>query len=487
MKRSKTATILGNAYESLSRFLRFSQSNNSAARLVQTFIMTRIISALLLIAGSLLASPTFELVDTNPGSPEFKQRFFGSFGVNGDIEPTLTQEDRPLYESIEPHLKNNPRKAIELARKGVNKDSNAAFDFLLGSLYYTQNDYQNAATYLKAALKKFPDFRRAHRNLALIYIQRDRYDDAIKHLIRVIELGGGDGQSYSMLGYAYLTNEKYQSALSAYQLARMFLSDSLDVRRGEAQCLLMTGQHNAAIALFEELLDEAPNTQDFWLFQANSFLALDQLDNAIANLELAHSVSTPKASSLTLLGDLYLTNDAYSLALTSYEEALRRDPQINPGQAIRPLRRLIQLGLFDLAESYLGLLRSTLASQMSPSENAEVSVFEAQLLVEAGQQEEGLKQLEALIKTDPLNSHALLYIAEVKLNNEAYEEAEFYYERAKSVPEAQVEALIGLGRTCVAEAKFKDALEHLRQCQRIESRRNVAQFIASIEKVVAAQ
>ena len=191
---------------------------------------------------SLHASPTFDLVDTNPGSPEFKQRFYGSFGINSAIEPKLTQEDRPLYESIEPYLKNNAAKAIQLAKQGINKDSNAAFDYLVGSLYYTQSNYSNAATHLKAALRKFPDFRRAHRNLSLIYIQQDRYEDAIRHLLRVIELGGGDGQSYSMLAYAYLTQEKYQSALSAYQLARMFLPDSLDVRRGEAQCLLMTEQ-----------------------------------------------------------------------------------------------------------------------------------------------------------------------------------------------------------------------------------------------------
>ena len=138
-----------------------------------------------------------------------------------------SSQDRPLYEAIEPFWQSNPARAIELARKGLTQQSNAAFDFLLGSLYYTQNDYRNAATYLQSALQKFPDFRRAHRNLALIHIQQERYDPAIRHLLRVIELGGGDGQSYSMLAYAYLNTEHYQSALSAYQLARMFLPNSL--------------------------------------------------------------------------------------------------------------------------------------------------------------------------------------------------------------------------------------------------------------------
>ena len=444
-------------------------------------------STLLLLFALTSTAQTFDLVDTNPGSAEFKQRFYGSFGINGEIEPTLTREDRPLYESIEPHLKNDPRKAIELARQGVDRSSNAAFDFLLGSLYYTQNDYRNAATYLKSALQKFPDFRRAHRNLALIYIQQDRYNDAIKHLLRVIELGGGDGQSYSMLAYAYLTNEKYQSALSAYQLARMFLPDSLDVRRGEAQCLLMTDQHNAAIALFQELIAESPEQQDFWLFQANSFLALNRLEDAIANLELAHSVAPAQGASLTLLGDLYLSKDAHALALENYKAAILRDPNVSAEQALKPLRRLMQLSLYDAAESYLNLLKTNLTSEMTPKQNTEVQVIEAELLVEGGQIDQGLAQLESLLTKDPLNQHALLYIAEVKLNGEAYEEAEFYYERVKSVPEAHVEALIGLGRTAVAQAKFAEAIKHLQQSQRIKERKDVAQFIASIQRVVDAE
>ncbi|MEM1224035.1 MAG: tetratricopeptide repeat protein, partial [Verrucomicrobiota bacterium] len=397
------------------------------------------------------------------------------------------QEDRPLYESIEPHLESNPRKAIELARKGVNADSNAAFDFLLGSLYYTQNDYRNSATYLRSALKKFPDFRRAHRNLALIYIQQERYQDTIKHLLRVVQLGGGDGQVYSMLAYAYLTLEKYHSALSAYQLARMFLPESKDVRRGEAQCLLMTSQYEAAIKLFDELINESPEIQEFWLFQANSFVAINKLDDAIANLELAHGIAPPKARSLTLLGDLYLSQDAYELALVSYEAAVRQSPNIKPEQALKPLRRLIQLGIYDAAESYLSLVLSTLTQPLSPKQKSEVAVFQAQLKIENGQLDQGLAELKTILEEDPLNSNALLYMAEVQLGKEAYEEAEFYFERAKSVPEAQVEALIGLGRTAVAQAKFKDALKYLNQSQRIKRRADVSQFIESIEKVVAAE
>jgi hypothetical protein len=39
----------------------------------------------------------------------------------------------------------------------------------------------------------------------------------------------------------------------------------------------------------------------------------------------------------------------------------------------------------------------------------------------------------------------------------------------------------------VAQSEFKTALKHLQKSQRIQQRRDVAQFMAGIEKVIAAQ
>lgn len=433
------------------------------------------------------ASATFALVDTNPGSNEYKKRFMGSFGINGAIEPTITQEDRPLYESIEPHLKNNPLRAIELAERGVSTDSNAAFDFLLGSLHYTQNNFSKAEMSLKAALKKFPDFRRAHRNLSLIYIQDRRYDLAIMHLLRVIELGGHDGQSYSMIAYAHLNEEKYHSALSAYQMARMFLPDSIDVRRGEAQCLLMTNQYERAIALFDELLSEFPETQDYWLFQANAYIAQNQITDAIANIEIAHATAAPQAFSLSLLGDLYMSQDSYNQALINYKAAIQQNPNIRQESALRPLRHLISLGLFGEAQDYLNLINRTLAQSMSSAQQNERIIIAAQIEIEIGDPAQGLKRLKQVLEADPLNAEGLLLMANVQLQNEAYAEAQFYFERATQIAEAQVKGFIGLARTAVQVGKFTEALAYLKSSQNIETRSDVARFVTSIEKVLSSQ
>jgi tetratricopeptide (TPR) repeat protein len=211
------------------------------------------------------------------------------------------------------------------------------------------------------------------------------------------------------------------------------------------------------------------------------------VDDAIANLEIAHTVAPPSASSLSLLGDMYLNEDAHELALYNYQASLKQDPTTRPEQALKPLRRLMQLGLFDAARTYLKLIDSSLQSELSPEQAAEKTVVAAQLTIEAGNLEQGLAQLQSVLNEQPLNGDALLLMANVQLDQEAYATATFYFERATSVVEVQVEALVGLARTAVAQSRFQAALKHLQQSQRIKQRPDVAQFMASIEKVIAAQ
>jgi tetratricopeptide (TPR) repeat protein len=444
------------------------------------------ISCLLLVFGNIRLQ-AWDLVDTHPDSPEFKQRFLGTYGINSAIEPTLKAQDRPLYASIQPHLESQPELAIELAKKGLTETSSPAFDFLIGSLYYTLQLYPEAREYLLQALKKFPDFRRAHRNLALLYVQDAQYPQAIRHLLRVVELGGGDGMSYSLLGYAYLMQEKYQSALSAYQMARIFLPDSRDVRKGEAQCLLVTQAYGPAIALFDELLMESPTEQGLWLFQANGYLAQEQLQDAIANLEIAHTIAEPTAASLSLLGDLYLQHEVLSPALKNYQQAIQKDPLMRPEQALKPLRNLIQRSHYAPAAAYLTSLDTHLKSDLSPHHLRAKDVLQARLFIESEQVDAGLALLESVLKADPLDGDALLLRARIELDRTDYEAAQFYFERVAFIPKFQVEGLIGLARTAVAQERYQAAIQHLHKSQMLQKRADVARFMQSIERVLSAQ
>jgi tetratricopeptide (TPR) repeat protein len=281
--------------------------------------------------------------------------------------------------------------------------------------------------------------------------------------------------------------EKYQSALSAYQMARIFLPDSRDVRKGEAQCLLVTQAYGAAIALFDELLLESPTEQSLWLFQANGYLSQDQLPDAIANLEIAHAVAQPTSASLSLLGDLYLQHEVLTLALENYQEALHKNPMMRPDQALKPLKYLMQRHHHSPAAAYLTSLDKHLKSDLSPHDRRAKDVLQAQLLIESDQVDAGLIRLENVLEADPLDGDALLLRAKVELGRADYEAAQFYFERAAYIPKFQIEGLIGLAQTAVAQARYQVAIEHLQKSQRLQERADVSTYMQSIQRVLAAQ
>ena len=442
---------------------------------------------LMSMVGQVNAAPPFPLGDLDPDSPVGRQRFLGSFGINEAIEPTLSQEDRPLYESLAPYLRNDPRRAIQIATAGMTSQSNAAFDFLVGNLYYQVGDYFQSERYLQQAVQKFPSFRRAHRTLALIAVQRDQFSQAVAPLLKVISLGGGDGQAYGLLAYAYLTQEKYYSALPAYRMARMFNPESADFKRGEAQCLLMTDQHLPAIALFNELISENPGNPEFWLLQANSFLALNERDKAIANLEIATTHGVPSWGSLSLLGDLYMAKDVYPLALAAYIRAVKEASAPSFEAVTKPLSYLIDRGLYTEAKAYLGTIKAKGLTGSTPRELLELSLAEATLELRSGDVEPAQRRLKDIIAKDPLNGTALILLAEYYQRKDMFAEAELQLERAASVPEYQVKALVDQGRLLVTQRKYREAIVPLNKAQSLAPQANVARYIEQIQKAIDAE
>jgi tetratricopeptide (TPR) repeat protein len=428
------------------------------------------------------AAEPFQLTDSSPGSPEFRARFLANYGTLSELEPSMSAQDKPVFERVEPYLRTNPQQAIRELEAVLTAESNPAFRFLLGSLYYQVNRYGQAEQNLRMAVKGFPDFRRAYRTLGLIYVQTDRYPEAITAWLKVITLGGGDAQSYGLLGYAYLTEAKYQSALSAYQMARMFKPDSLDFRRGEAQALLETGQFRQASALFEELIAERPTMADLWLLQANTFLQLERYDEAIANLEVVHGMGAGTRDSRFLLGNLYLRADNYRPALAAYQAGLAQAGALDVTKAMQPLEYLIGRGLIAESRAYLESMQQRLPADLTPEQIDLLALAEAKIERRSENSQAALALLKPLVERNPLQGEALLLIAEIELEAQHFEEAVFYLERAQSVPENQVAALIARGRLEVNRDDFDAALKYLNKAQELKPQPRIARYITSIER-----
>ena len=99
-------------------------------------------------------------------------------------------------------IQSNPLTAIEQLKSKIQPQSSAALDFILANLYFQEGDLKNAEINYKKATRKFPNFRRAYKNLGLVQVQAGNYKAAVKTISKAIELGDVDGRSYGSLGLA---------------------------------------------------------------------------------------------------------------------------------------------------------------------------------------------------------------------------------------------------------------------------------------------
>jgi len=439
--------------------------------------------ALALAAVPLPGQP-FELSDSGPASPDFAARFFARYGVNSAIEPEPTERDRELYRQVEPYLRDDPQRAIETVEAEAGEEPGPLVHYLLGSLHYQSDRLSRAEERLRRAIDAFPDFRRAHRSLGLVLVQQGRFEEAVGAWLKVVTLGGGDAQSYGLLGYAYLSRGQYQSALSAYEMARLFKPDSADFRRGQAMALLRTGQLERAAALFEELLAERPEEADYWKLQANAFLELGRREAAIVNLELVRELGGGSPETDRLLGNLLLEQGSHRLALSRYQRALEDGLRAQDfEEALRPLSYLLDRGLSEEAARYLGSLEAALPASLKERRRDALDLARARVELAAGNAESALAPLERVAERDPLNLEAFLALGEARRELGDYERAALALERALSVAEGRRrEVLVSLGRLEVARGDYEAALRRLREARDLAPSARLSRYIEALEK-----
>jgi tetratricopeptide (TPR) repeat protein len=237
----------------------------------------KIITAfILLISGfATLSGKVAPLTEKIWSNPEFIKEYLGSFAINSEVEPQIGRAEQVLFEDITEMIDENRTDEVieELKGEFDEIDSNPAIDFTLANFLVQEGNMTEAVKYYVSAIRKFPDFLRARKNLGLIYVQDGNFSEALPHLVKCVELGGAEGDLYGLIGYCYLNGELYASALDAYRMALIFEPNSKDWRLGKAQCLISLEKFDDAIAMLTELIQMDRTKKEFWLFQANAYLA----------------------------------------------------------------------------------------------------------------------------------------------------------------------------------------------------------------------
>lgn len=238
--------------------------------------------------------------------PEWRKRFLGSYGFLSGQEPPIKQQELELLREVIDLMKVNLPAATARLQAASGPDSSAALDFILANLYFQGGSLDQAKTAYQNAIGKFPDFRRAQKNLGLLLVQEQDFATAATHLAKAVDLGDRGGRNYGLLGYCYLNLDNAFAAEVAYRNAMLQEPDSRDWKLGLARALLSMNKNEEAVALFNGMIADDPDDTTAWMLQANAYLALDQPAQAAVNLETVQLLGKAEPSTLKLLGDIYM-------------------------------------------------------------------------------------------------------------------------------------------------------------------------------------
>ncbi len=419
--------------------------------------------------------------------PAFQKEFLGSYGFQAEIEPRLSAVERQQLEKLIPLMGSDPNAATVELEKLLTDQSSALFDYTLGNIAFQQGELKQAALRYETAVKKFPSFRRAWKNLGLIYVREGRYQEALKPLSRVIELGGGDGTVFGLLAYSYSATGQDTSAESAYRTALLLQPDTMDWKTGLAQSILRQRKYAEAATLAEELIRKNPDRAEYWLMQANAWIGLKEPLKAAENFEIVHRMGKAGAGVLQTLGDIYTNESMWQLAGRAYVASLEKDPSQSIERPLRNVEVMAQRGAIADSRTLLDTIKRQYAGQVDDDGRRRILKLEARIALAGGDSGAAVAALEEAVAIDPLDGEALMLLGQHYGKHDDPEKAIFFYERAESLEAYEADARVRHAQILVNQARPAEAVPLLKRAQEIKPREEIARYLEQVERAARSK
>jgi tetratricopeptide (TPR) repeat protein len=413
--------------------------------------------------------------------PAFQKRFAESYIAETEIEPRVTAEEREQMIKIMQLIDSNKMdEAVKTLEKSRGEAASAVYDFTLANICFQAEQFDKAADAYQQAVEKHAKFRRAWGNLALIHIRQGKFADALPALIRVVELGGGDSTIYGLLGYAHAMLDNNLAAESAYRQAILLDPATLDWQMGLARSFFKQDRFAEAAAICGQLLKAHPDRTDLWLLQANAFIGLNQPLKAAQNYELVEQFGKSTTDSLNMMGDIYVNEELYGLAVKAYGEAMEKEAA-KPDRAVRSAKILAARGALEETRHLLEKIESLFSGKLPDDLREDMLKLRARIVVASADAEkagaEEARVLEQIIELDPLDGEALILLGQHATRKGDKGKAIFYYERAEAIEKYEADAKVRHAQLLVSDGKYDAALPLLRRALQINPRENIQEYL----------
>lgn len=416
-------------------------------------------------------------------NPVFQKRLQGSFGYSSEVEPSLSDNELADYEQIRPLLHEDPKKALEyLTQLSQLPDSSARFDFLIANLHFQAERRAEAMVAFKTAIDKFPDYRQAHNNLAILYVQMGQAQLGIRHFTEAIRLGAVDGTSYGLLGLAYVAVQNYVAAEECFRNAIVLNPEVKDWEMGLIQAMYSQEKFAEVISTMNRMIKLNPEDDKLWMLQANAYLGRKEVLAAAANFEIVDQMGKLPTASMNTLADIYVNEGLLSVAAEVYLRAFESDETSSVAGPLRAAEILLAKEGYDSARKLLEKVRKASAGEMERADEVQLLKVEAKIGMAEGAEDEAAKVLRTVVEKAPLDGESLILLGQFHQRKGELEKAANLFETAIGIKEFEMDASVRLAQLKVGQGKYEEAIPLLKRAQDIKPRDSVGRFLEDLER-----
>ena len=341
----------------------------------------------------------------------------------------------------------------------------------LGDIAQFEGDLKYAIQLWEEALTAGNGDIELHTRLAEAYQQLGDLDNAIQHLIELVELNPTDSASNYQLGLMLAATQP-ESALAYLSLAAELdpeLSSNTKALTGNIRFarniddpsypLLSAGQSLASIEeweLAEIALSKAtqlnPEYADAWAYLGEALQHTDQ--NGLEELEKALSIDPNSVAANTLMGLYWQRQERYDLALIYLHAAAKLD-DLNPALQAEIGNTLGLLGNISAAESHYRR-----AAALAPNDSTYWRILaNYHIKYETKIREEGLAAARQAVIQDPEDPASLDAMAQIYLLLDSPFIARRFLERAIAADDNFAPAHLHLGLIHILEGDTLQAFQ----------------------------
>ena len=272
-----------------------------------------------------------------------------------------------------------PEQAIAAGRQGLAHDASPELRTILGQAYMAVEDWDNAATQLRAALRPGHSDEEAHFRLAQMYMLRRDYPHAVEVLANARQMFGKSPQVELALGVCYYGLQRYGDAVDEFMKAIALAPDAPQAYVLLGRILEHAGDRLPEVMQrFVEFNESNPTNALGYMLHAKALLARAggaeqateaEADQALGLLRKSLALTADGAEARYLTGCVLEGQRQYKAAAEELEKSIALHPQ---GSAAHQRLAQVygQLGRAEDAARERELHRKLAAAEEAAPDNA---------------------------------------------------------------------------------------------------------------------